>query len=32
MIRRFLADLIGAICVLAWPAMLLYVALGLGWV
>ena len=30
MIRRFLADLIGAVCVLAWPAMFLYVALGLG--
>lgn len=31
MIRRFLADLIGAICVMAWPFMFLYVAWGLGW-
>jgi len=29
MIRQFLADLIGAVCVLALPFLLLYIAHGL---
>ena len=32
MIREFITDLIGAICVLALPALLLFVAYGAGWV
>lgn len=31
MIRQFLSDLIGAICVLALPFLLLFVAYGAGW-
>ena len=30
MIRRFLADLIGALCVLAMPFVLLFAAYGAG--
>ena len=32
MIRRFLADLLGAICVMALPFLLLHAANGAGWV
>jgi hypothetical protein len=31
MIREFLSDLLGAICVLALPFLLLFVAYGAGW-
>lgn len=31
MIRNFLTDLIGAICVLALPFLLLFAAYGAGW-
>lgn len=30
MIRRFLADLIGALCIMALPFLLLFLAHGLG--
>lgn len=30
MIRRFLADLIGALCIMALPFLLLFIAHGLG--
>lgn len=32
MIRRFLADLIGAVCVMALPFLCMFVAYGAGWV
>lgn len=31
MIREFLADLIGAVCVMALPFLLLFIAHGGGW-
>lgn len=31
MIRRFLADLIGAVCVMALPFMILFIVHGAGW-
>ena len=31
MIREFLADLIGAVCVMALPFLLLFIAHGDGW-
>jgi hypothetical protein len=31
MIRNFITDLIGAICVLALPFLLLFVSYGAGW-
>lgn len=31
MIREFLADLIGAVCVFALPFLLLFIAHGSGW-
>lgn len=31
MTREFISDLIGAVCVMAWPFLLLFAAYGAGW-